>query len=644
LSQVTLCTSGCDYPSITAALAGEPAGEELVVTLEEGVYTEPGTVQVTGRALRLVAGMGASVSVTSAGLGPVFQVESGAALSLTELSAVKVGNRVFDVSAADLSIDGGVFFSLGLVNQGGVLRAVGGRVTVAGARFLSSISTGGGGLVSLDAVEFTATDTTFVDGFALRGGAVSIEGGGLPVTFDGCVFEGNEALDAGGAIATSAEALVVIRDSTFTGNRAARGGAVAALERTNAQRLQVDTSEFQENQATNLGGAVYLERRDAVLTTCRFVENQAGYGGAVSTSGARADLLDGFFCRNEASADGGAIHLNSAVRHEWIHTRFVDNVAERGGAVAVDPGGRLDLSFSSLLGNRATRGAAVFLRGPLADQPFRGYGLLVAWSRGDAGLRFEAAESDIDLDRSLFFDNPLGDFSGPILDLDYVVGDPLLRAYTPGGPCDALDDRYPPESPLRDLGGPAFSDPDGTRADAGMWGGYGEAGVGALPEVWLSGDGDPVPALYDCDDDDLRIYPIMYGAEDPEVWYDGVDQDCDGGSDFDFDRDGFDAEDEGACSDKDADFNPAAVDTLEEDRNCDGIIDADGDGFSPPADCRDDDPAVYPGATEDDDLTVDADCDGFPDPAGTLLPGRCQTAPGPAGWTLVALVWLRRRR
>ncbi len=55
------------------------------------------------------------------------------------------------------------------------------------------------------------------------------------------------------------------------------------------------------------------------------------------------------------------------------------------------------------------------------------------------------------------------------------------------------------------------------------------------------GDGDP----YDCDDTDATIFT---GA--PETWYDGVDQDCSGGSDYDQDGDGFDTADD--CNDLDA--------------------------------------------------------------------------------------------
>jgi len=98
----------------------------------------------------------------------------------------------------------------------------------------------------------------------------------------------------------------------------------------------------------------------------------------------------------------------------------------------------------------------------------------------------------------------------------------------------------------------------------------------------LPGDGLATSPA-DCDDDDPAVYP---GAE--EIWYDGVDQDCDTQSDYDQDGDGYDSA-------------------------------ADGDG----TDC-DDDPLtggeVYPGAPEICD-GVDNDCDaGTPADAGCLGP------------------------
>ncbi len=78
----------------------------------------------------------------------------------------------------------------------------------------------------------------------------------------------------------------------------------------------------------------------------------------------------------------------------------------------------------------------------------------------------------------------------------------------------------------------------------------------------------------DCDDTDPSVYP---GAV--ETWYDGVDNDCDGGAnDDDADGDGADAEVVGGedCDDTDAGIHPDAVDV------CGSGVDEDCDGeFAP---------------------------------------------------------------
>ena len=113
----------------------------------------------------------------------------------------------------------------------------------------------------------------------------------------------------------------------------------------------------------------------------------------------------------------------------------------------------------------------------------------------------------------------------------------------------------------------------------------------------------------DCDDSDASINP---GAS--EVWYDGIDSDCDGANDYDADGDGYDhiAYYGDDCDDADTSVNPAAWDgpTDSVDTNCDGEVDAVN--------------LQYPTSWIDDDMSLsplgydfvadqDFDLDGLPD-------------------------------
>ncbi len=122
----------------------------------------------------------------------------------------------------------------------------------------------------------------------------------------------------------------------------------------------------------------------------------------------------------------------------------------------------------------------------------------------------------------------------------------------------------------------------------------------------------------DCDDTDATINP---GVE--ETWYDGVDSDCDGWSDYDADLDGYDTRKFGGddCDDSDASINPGAEEIWYDgvDSDCDGAddYDQDGDGHRSDQqggdDCDDTDAAVYPGAEDSWYDGVDSDCDGADD-------------------------------
>ena len=136
----------------------------------------------------------------------------------------------------------------------------------------------------------------------------------------------------------------------------------------------------------------------------------------------------------------------------------------------------------------------------------------------------------------------------------------------------------------------------------------------------------------DCDDSDATVNPAA-----AEVWYDGVDQNCDGANDND--QDGDTVEVDSDCDDTNAAINPDASEVCDgSDNNCDGVVDEgsgvlgwadmDNDGYgdatAPVTTCGGDDPLIvdndddcddanadiHPGAVEDCADTFDKNCDG----------------------------------
>lgn len=161
-------------------------------------------------------------------------------------------------------------------------------------------------------------------------------------------------------------------------------------------------------------------------------------------------------------------------------------------------------------------------------------------------------------------------------------GDPLVGCVPPDGyaanglDCDDAAAAINPAAIERCDG--ADQDCDGVidddAVDAPAWfedvdgDGWGDGGrsVGGCngPEGYVSG-----ASGFDCDDGDSTVNP-----EADEVWYDGIDQDCDGAVDWDRDADGaVGAEAGGAdCDDASASVFPDALDVPDDgiDQNCNG--------------------------------------------------------------------------
>ncbi|MEZ4266292.1 MAG: putative metal-binding motif-containing protein [Myxococcota bacterium] len=155
-----------------------------------------------------------------------------------------------------------------------------------------------------------------------------------------------------------------------------------------------------------------------------------------------------------------------------------------------------------------------------------------------------------------------------------------------------------------------------------------------LPPGAACGVGECAGGTVECEANGLSVVCSSAGKVTTEVCGDGKDNDCDGATDeectsADLDGDGFTKE-QGDCNDFDSGRFPGAPEkccpavlkdtptaVTQCDKDCSGDVkeaqfcavnDLDGDGYSPPNDCDDNDPFVYPGAPEKCGDGVDQDC------------------------------------
>lgn len=524
----------------------------------------------------------------------------------------------------------------------------------------------------------TVTDSTFASN---EGGAIS--------HFEGaCTIRGNRFLEnvetgyGSGALYISTDGAVEIDGNYFAGNWGDIGGALAVFG--GASTLSVTNNVACANYAGE-GGAFWLGYGSGSFTVTNnvLVENVAYEGGGIWYDGSTAtsSFVNNTLLGNEATYyDGGSAWLGTDF--VWINDIVAHTVAGDGVSGGSSSSSTATLQYGDwYLNTTSDLGLGLALT-PLDSTNITSDPLLTAWSadRDCTNDDFSLASGSpaIDAGDPSYTDpdgtrSDIGACGGPGADCSDADGDGVMvvidcddadASVHPGAPepCDGLDHDCDGLAGGGDFDGDGTVlclDCDDTNASIApgadeLCDGWDNDCDGVVDEdgatwgtTWYEdADGDgygwttsrvtacECPSGYtvlpnDCDDGDAGRNP---GNE--EIWYDGIDQDCRGGDDFDQDRDREQSDAHGGtdCDDLDPDVNTEAYDVPGDgiDSDCDGadaIVPADTDE---PEDAEDTDERAPRQPPGDDDPTK-CGCSAAPAPGGALL-------------AVVALLMARRRR
>ena len=307
----------------------------------------------------------------------------GSTMSATAVRAAAGSLVVEDCLFEDWDIGPGGFGGFG--SSAGIDTEV--PTLVRNSTFLRMEGRNGGSIDASD--DLTVQTSTFTDGTAsASGGAIRADGGVLLV--EDSTFTGNSASSGtlgGGAIVVGDCDDATVASSTFAQNHADEDGGALSVIGAVAGGVLVQDSAFNENTAGADGAGVYLSYIGGSATSLRSVGNtfegnvSVDQGGAIGCPGDTCSSVGDTFLANEA-AHGGAIYSASSAGLTVSEGRFCDNVATGdGGAILRDDDGALLVGASVFLHNEAgSRGGAI---GSESDTAHVFHGTLAANSAPD---------------------------------------------------------------------------------------------------------------------------------------------------------------------------------------------------------------------------------------------------------------------
>lgn len=146
---------------------------------------------------------------------------------------------------------------------------------------------------------------------------------------------------------------------TIRNGSAMQGGGVL-VDGPAGTHARFDRVNFENNLAETVGGGLRVERGLLEVSHCRFVENDANFGGGLSagvelTTGVAVAVTDCAFVGNTAAFSGGGMILNGSLATDPVARvtgcYFEGNVADAGGGLATELVERVIVDRSTFTGN-----------------------------------------------------------------------------------------------------------------------------------------------------------------------------------------------------------------------------------------------------------------------------------------------------
>jgi len=233
-------------------------------------------------------------------------------------------------------------------NKGGAILNLGGLVELTDCELVNNSASSGGAIYNnfgfLKLWNTTLSENLAVSDDMSEGIGGAIFSQGLMDIEDNTRFQSNTATNYGGAIAHISKSTFQIDDAVFSGNTAGEGGgAISAYSSDYAgvseQLMIIHNCLFENNIAADPsnnsgGGAILTGSGEMKIHESQFINNQADWGGAVSSSsGTDLSISASILENNHADFHGGAVDIMPDSTATFAVNSIVNNIAGSGGGI-----------------------------------------------------------------------------------------------------------------------------------------------------------------------------------------------------------------------------------------------------------------------------------------------------------------------